>query len=179
MRENYERYVCQSLSLQWWYRASSLVVEILHVGLRWTTLYFSLSQQSAMATSIFPSENVITTVCMMALMPVVLTLYSCTTKNFTFCCGLIWVLFFVPVFPLIMNYFGYMTYDAWWHPLVIGIVAFCYGLYLIADMEALAFDGKHLLNNEDYVTGTLMLYLDILLYCHYFAKLIPTRNTIR
>ena len=80
---------------------------------------------------------------------------------------------------LIMNYFGYMTYDAWWHPLVIGIVAFCYGLYLIADMEALAFDGKHLLNNEDYVTGTLMLYLDILLYCHYFAKLIPTRNTIR
>ena len=83
-------------------------------------------------TTFYPSENVLTAATMTAGMTVGISVYAFNTKrDFTMATSA----FVAMSIGLIMLCFvsAFMTFAAWWHPVVCALLVVVYGLYLIYD----------------------------------------------
>lgn len=106
---------------------------------------------------------------------VALTLYAVFTKtDFTACGGIITVLgasfFVVGIFAFAFGRTMMLVYD------LLGVVVF--GIYLVFDTQYIVggTGRKHHLNRDDYILGSLMLYLDIINLFLHLLSLLSNRN---
>ena len=92
---------------------------------------------------------------------IILTLYACfTKKDFTVCMtGMILVLYAFISFGLFMVFFGPSYYIRMLF-CCIGVVI--YGIYLVIDTQMIVGGRKHELDYDDYILGSVMLYVDII-----------------
>ena len=116
----------------------------------------------AMFTTLYTQSSVLMAAGMTAGMTVALTIYACTTKtDFTVCGGLFFTLTIGLLMLMIFSVF--MSFAAWWHPVVSSILVVFYGLYLIYDTQLIAGGGQHELSHDDYIIGALIIYVDIMM----------------
>lgn len=91
----------------------------------------------------------------------VLTVYACTTKDdFSMCYGMLMVLlvsalYFVILMPLL---YESMPYEVACSCLFVPV----YGLYIIVDVQLIVGEGHYNLSTDDYILGSLYLYIDII-----------------
>ena len=99
---------------------------------------------------------------MTAGMTVGLTAYACTTKtDFTLCGSLF---FCIAMGMLLLMVFSmFMTFAAWWHPVISAVLVVVYGLYLIYETQLIAGAKNYQLSHDDYIFGALLLYVDIMM----------------
>ena len=115
----------------------------------------------AVICSSYPSGVVLQAAGATAAVTIALTAYACTTKtDFTICGGLMFILSMV-IFTLIIAMM-FLSFAAWWHPLVSALLIVFYGLFLIYDTQLIAGGRKHELSLDDYVIGALIIYVDII-----------------
>ena len=104
----------------------------------------------------------ITAAGMTAGMTVGLTAYACTTKrDFTVCGSLFFCISMGMILLMIFSMF--MTFAAWWHPIISAVLVVVYGLYLIFDTQLIAGGKNYELSHDDYIVGSLLLYVDIMM----------------
>ena len=112
---------------------------------------------------------------MTAVVTVALTFYACTTKtDFTMCGGFFFLLVVVMMMLILVSFF--MTWVTWWHPVLSGFLILCYGLFLIYDTQLIAGGKKYELGYDDYVIGSLLLYVDIIMLFVELLRLFGGRN---
>ena len=56
-----------------------------------------------------------------------------------------------------------MTFAVWWHPFISAVLVVVYGLYLVYDTQLIAGGKSHSLSYDDYIVGTLLLYIDVMM----------------
>ena len=112
---------------------------------------------------------------MTAFMTISLTIYAFTTKtDFTLCGSLFFVLAIAMMMLVLTSVF--MSFVAWWHPMVAAILVIVYGLYLIYDTQLIAGGRSYEISLDDYVIGALLLYLDICMIFLQFLSLFGSKN---
>jgi len=84
-----------------------------------------------------------------------------TKTDFTVCGQLFAVLITVSFMLVIMSFF--VSYQSPLHPIISGIFAIIYGLYLIIDTQMVLGKGEYSLSVDDYVVGALIIYMDIMM----------------
>lgn len=89
-----------------------------------------------------------------------LTLYAITTKtDFTTQGGFIFILGSgVCIFVI----FGIFTSNKWFHVFLCSICIILYGLYLVYDTQLVLGKGRDMIENDDYILASFMLYTDII-----------------
>lgn len=85
-----------------------------------------------MVTTLYDAESVLSAALMTAGMTVALTIYAFTTKtDFTVCGGLFFVMSVGMIMLVLVSMF--MTFAAWWYPLLSALFVVIFALYLIYD----------------------------------------------
>ena len=115
----------------------------------------------AFATSLFTPASALMAGGMTLAMTVALTVYACTTKTDFTVCGSLFFVLSIAVFMLIVVSL-FMRFAAWWHPFFAAVMVCIYALYLIYDTQLIAGGKSHELSLDDYVVGSLILYVDIM-----------------
>ena len=93
-------------------------------------------------------------------MTVALTIYALyTDTDFTACGALFFIIAIGMLMLMLVSIF--MTFVAWWHPVVATVLVIVYGLYLVVDTQMIAGGKSHQISMDDYVIGALLLYIDI------------------
>mmetsp|Transcript_9458 Transcript_9458/g.11604 ORF Transcript_9458/g.11604 Transcript_9458/m.11604 type:complete len:133 (+) Transcript_9458:289-687(+) len=83
-------------------------------------------------TAFYTGESVLMAAGMTAGMTIALTAYACCTKtDFTACSGLFFVLSIGMLFLVLFSMF--MSFAAWWYPVLSALLVVFYGLFLIYD----------------------------------------------
>ena len=91
---------------------------------------------------------------------IALTIYACTTKtDFTVCDSL---LFIGSCIILLFGIFFFFTHSNTIHIIMCCLGVFIYSIYLIYDTQMLIGSKEKTLEYDDYIIGSLMLYLDII-----------------
>ena len=127
-------------------------------------LIFTLCQSFVFAfiTVHYTAESVVMAAGMTAGMTIALTAYACCTKtDFTTMGSLFFCLSIGMLILCGISFF--MTFAAWWHPVLSAIMVVCYGLFLIYDTQMIAGGGQHGLSYDDYIVGALIIYVDIMM----------------
>jgi FtsH-binding integral membrane protein len=98
---------------------------------------------------------------MTAAITVGISIYACrTTTDLTMCGGFMVAACIAMLFLSLSMMF--MTFVEWWHPVVsAGMVVF-YGLFLIYDTQLICRDGQHNLAVDDYILGSMIIYVDVI-----------------
>jgi FtsH-binding integral membrane protein len=113
---------------------------------------------------------VIEAFCGTAAITLACTAYAFTTKNdFTYGGGFIWLIVTALMFMLIImiiTTFSYILYD-----LLIALMVFLLGMFLIHDTQLIVGKGKWRLSMDDYIIGALILYIDIITIFLYLLAL--------
>ena len=123
----------------------------------------------------YPGEVVLSAAGMTAVVTVALTFYACTTKtDFTMCGGFFFLLCIVMIMLICISFF--MSWVSWWHPVLSGFLILCYGLFLIYDTQLIAGGKKYELGYDDYIIGSLLLYVDIIMLFLELLRLFGGRN---
>ena len=108
----------------------------------------------------YDSEIVLIAAIMTLGVTVALTIYAWTTKtDFTTMGGLIWVL------AVSLLLFGFLTiffYDSVFYMIFCFIGVVIYGIFLIYDTQLIAGGRYRELGYDDYIIGSLLLYIDII-----------------
>ena len=112
---------------------------------------------------------------MTAGMTVALTVYAYNTKtDFTMCSSLFFILSVGMMMLCLVSVF--MTFVAWWHPVMAAICVVFYALYLIYDTQLIAGGRSHKISLDDYVIGALLLYVDIMMLFLELLRLLGSRK---
>ena len=114
------------------------------------------------ATSLFTPESSLMAGGMTVAMTLMLTIYAFTTKTDFTVCGSLFAVIGMAMFMLILMLI-FMRFVVWWHPFMAAISLIFYALYLIYDTQLIAGGRSHELSLDDYVIGTLILYVDIMM----------------
>ena len=123
----------------------------------------------------YPANDCITAAGMTAAVTVALTYYACTTKtDFTMCGGLFFIMGMALICLCLVSFF--MSFAAWWHPVLAAILVVFYGLYLIYDTQLIAGGKQHELSLDDYIVGALLLYVDIMMLFLELLRLFGDRS---
>jgi FtsH-binding integral membrane protein len=111
-------------------------------------------------SSVYSPQTVFIAAALTAGVVVALTVYACWTKtDFTICGGLLFICLFVFLIVCVLSFF----FQSRWVTLVLSSIAvILFGIYLIYDTQ-LVMGGKRVqLGIDDYIMGSIMLYLDIM-----------------
>ena len=57
----------------------------------------------------------------------------------------------------------FMSFVAWWHPLICALMVVAYGLYLIYDTQLIAGGHEYSLTYDEYIVGAMLIYVDIMM----------------
>nr|CAH8849975.1 unnamed protein product [Trichobilharzia regenti] len=123
----------------------------------------------------YSTYNVLTAVGITFMICLCATVFARTTSiDFTKCWIVLFMLLIALVFMGIASMFVYMYYgrNSVFHVIYGGFGAAVFTLYLIYDTQLLIGGRTYSLNPEEYIFGTLILYIDIIMIFTYLLKLI-------
>ncbi|XP_015199800.1 fas apoptotic inhibitory molecule 2b isoform X2 [Lepisosteus oculatus] len=141
---------------------------------------FTLSMASMMAfvSSYYNTKSVILCLGITALVCLSVTIFSFQTKfDFTSCQGvlfvLVMVLFFSSIILSIVLPFGYVP---WLHGLYAVLGAILFTMFLAFDTQLLMGNRRYAMSPEEYIFGTLNIYLDIIYIFSFFLQLFGSQR---
>ena len=135
-------------------------------------LVFTVCQSTffSVVAAHYSTQSCITAASMTVVITVGLTIYACITKtDFTVCGSLFFLMSLSTICFMVVS--TYLTFTAWWHPFLCSVLVVVYGLYLVYDTQLIASGKSHSLSYDDYIIGTLLLYVDVLMVFLEFLKL--------
>lgn len=140
-----------------------------------STFTFCFTFVVCFITSFYTANSVIMAAAMTAVMTATVTLYAVFTKtDFTVCGSLLYILtaglFMLVLFSL------FVTFPAWWEPVLSTILVVLYGIYLVYDVQIVVGGKRFELTLDDYVVGALRIYIDIVSIFLELLKLFGNRN---
>lgn len=129
-------------------------------------------------SSMHNTKAVIIAMIITAIVSISVTIFCFQTKvDFTSCTGLFCVL------GIVMMVTGIVTaivlafkYVYWLHMLYAALGAICFTLFLAYDTQLVLGNRKHTISPEDYITGALQIYTDIVYIFTFVLQLVGDRN---
>lgn len=129
-------------------------------------------------SSVYDTKAVILAMIITAVVSISVTIFCFQTKvDFTSCTGLFCVL------GIVMMVTGIVTaivlsfkYIYWLHMVYAALGAICFTLFLAYDTQLVLGNRKHTISPEDYITGALQIYTDIVYIFTFVLQLLGSRN---
>uniref|UniRef100_A0ABI7Z187 Transmembrane BAX inhibitor motif containing 1 n=1 Tax=Felis catus TaxID=9685 RepID=A0ABI7Z187_FELCA len=129
-------------------------------------------------SSVYETKAVIIAMIITAVVSISVTIFCFQTKvDFTSCTGLFCVL------GIVMMVTGIVTaivlsfkYIYWLHMVYAALGAICFTLFLAYDTQLVLGNRKHTISPEDYITGALQIYTDIIYIFTFVLQLMGDRN---
>ncbi|XP_021558999.1 protein lifeguard 3 isoform X2 [Neomonachus schauinslandi] len=129
-------------------------------------------------SSVYETRAVIIAMIITAVVSISVTIFCFQTKvDFTSCTGLFCVL------GIVMMVTGIVTaivlsfkYIYWLHMVYAALGAICFTLFLAYDTQLVLGNRKHTISPEDYITGALQIYTDIIYIFTFVLQLVGDRN---
>ncbi|ELK17217.1 Transmembrane BAX inhibitor motif-containing protein 1 [Pteropus alecto] len=128
--------------------------------------------------SMYQTKAVIIAMIITAVVSISVTVFCFQTKvDFTSCTGLFCVL------GIVMMVTGIVTaivlsfkYIYWLHMVYAALGAICFTLFLAYDTQLVLGNRKHTISPEDYITGALQIYTDIIYIFTFVLQLVGSRD---
>ena len=121
----------------------------------------------------YPPRLVLMAMFMTAGIVLALSLYAAfTTTDFTFLGGTIAV---ASMSILMFGMFAIIFQSNFLYMFYVWLVIFLVGLYIIIDTQLILGKGRYKLNEDDYIIGALILYLDIIVLFLYILRALGSR----
>jgi FtsH-binding integral membrane protein len=142
-------------------------------------LLFTVAEAYVVAfiTTEYEARSVLIATGMTAAVTVALTFYALRTEHdFTIAGGALYV--FAAVFAVIGFVLAICRVDQQGLLFLIysAIAVILFGLYLIYDVQLIVGGGRYELDNEDYIIGALIVYLDIIMLFIHILELVGKRR---
>ena len=112
-------------------------------------------------TTNYSQSNVLSAAIMTAGMTAGITTYAFHTKrDFTTGSSLMVTLSIALLLLCLCSVF--LTFTVWWHPIICFLLVVMYGMYLIYDVQLIAGSHQYSLNNDEYIVGAMLVFVDIM-----------------
>uniref|UniRef100_A0A8C9AQB0 Transmembrane BAX inhibitor motif containing 1 n=1 Tax=Prolemur simus TaxID=1328070 RepID=A0A8C9AQB0_PROSS len=136
------------------------------------------SLNSFFPPSMYQTKAVIIAMIITAVVAISVTIFCFQTKvDFTSCTGLFCVLGIVlMVTGIVTGIVLYFKYVYWLHMVYAALGAICFTLFLAYDTQLVLGNRKHTISPEDYITGALQIYTDIVYIFTFVLQLVGDRN---
>ncbi|NP_001124723.1 protein lifeguard 3 [Pongo abelii] len=143
-----------------------------------TLFTFAMGFMTGTISSMYQTKAVIIAMIITAVVSISVTIFCFQTKvDFTSCTGLFCVLGIVlMVTGIVTSIVLYFQYVYWLHMLYAALGAICFTLFLAYDTQLVLGNRKHTISPEDYITGALQIYTDIIYIFTFVLQLMGDRN---
>lgn len=143
-----------------------------------TLFTLALGFMTGTIASMYQTKAVIIAMIITAVVSISVTIFCFQTKvDFTSCTGLFCVL------GIVMMVTGIVTaivlafkYVYWLHMVYAALGAICFTLFLAYDTQLVLGNRKHTISPEDYITGALQIYTDIIYIFTFVLQLVGSRD---
>ncbi|XP_020724564.1 protein lifeguard 3 [Odocoileus virginianus] len=143
-----------------------------------TLLTLAMGYMTGTISSVYNTRAVIIAVIITAVVSISVTIFCFQTKvDFTSCTGLFCVL------GIVMMVTGIITaivlafkYVYWLHMVYAALGAICFTLFLAYDTQLVLGNRKHTISPEEYITGALQIYTDIVYIFTFVLQLVGSRD---
>ncbi|KAF0871826.1 LFG3 protein, partial [Crocuta crocuta] len=143
------------------------------------TLFVSLEGlREGVVRVVYETKAVIIAMIITAVVSISVTIFCFQTKvDFTSCTGLFCVLGIVlMVTGIVTAIVLSFKYIYWLHMVYAALGAICFTLFLAYDTQLVLGNRKHTISPEDYITGALQIYTDIIYIFTFVLQLVGDRN---
>lgn len=129
-------------------------------------------------SSMYETKAVIIAMIITAVVSISVTIFCFQTKvDFTSCTGLFCVLGIVlMVTGIVTSIVLIFKYIYWLHMVYAALGAICFTLFLAYDTQLVLGNRKHTISPEDYITGALQIYTDIVYIFTFVLQLVGSRD---
>lgn len=129
-------------------------------------------------SSMYETKAVIIAMIITAVVSISVTIFCFQTKvDFTSCTGLFCVLGIVlTVTGIVTSIVLIFKYIYWLHMVYAALGAICFTLFLAYDTQLVLGNRKHTISPEDYITGALQIYTDIVYIFTFVLQLVGSRD---
>ncbi|XP_004864658.1 protein lifeguard 3 [Heterocephalus glaber] len=143
-----------------------------------TIFTLALGFMTGTISSTYETKAVIIAMIITAVVSISVTIFCFQTKvDFTSCAGLFCVLGIVlMVTGIVTTIVLCFKYIYWLHMVYAAIGAICFTLFLAYDTQLVLGNRKHTISPEDYITGALQIYTDIVYIFTFVLQLVGDRN---
>lgn len=143
-----------------------------------TIFTFAMSFMTGCIASMYNSRSVILAMLITAVVSIAVTIFCFQTKvDFTSCAGLFCVLGIVlTVTGIITAIVLAFKYVPWLHMLYAALGAIAFTLFLAYDTQLVLGNRKHTISPEEYITGALQIYTDIIYIFTFVLQLLGDHN---
>lgn len=143
-----------------------------------TLFTLALGFMTGTISSMYNTKAVIIAMIITAVVSISVTIFCFQTKvDFTSCTGLFCVLGIVlMVTGIITAIVLSFKYVPWLHMLYAALGAIAFTLFLAYDTQLVLGNRKHTISPEDYITGALQIYTDIVYIFTFVLQLVGDRN---
>ncbi|KAM8788440.1 protein lifeguard 3 [Rhynchonycteris naso] len=143
-----------------------------------TLFTLALGLMTGTISSMYQTNAVIIAMIITAVVSISVTIFCFQTKvDFTSCTGLFCVL------GIVMMVTGIVTaivlsfnYIYWLHMVYAALGAICFTLFLAYDTQLVLGNRKHTISPEEYITGALQIYTDIIYIFTFVLQLVGSRD---
>ncbi|XP_057406695.1 protein lifeguard 3 [Balaenoptera acutorostrata] len=143
-----------------------------------TLFTLAMGYMTGTISSVYDTKAVIIAMIITAVVSISVTIFCFQTKvDFTSCTGLFCVL------GIVMMVTGIVTaivlsfkYIYWLHMVYAALGAICFTLFLAYDTQLVLGNRRHTISPEDYITGALQIYTDIVYIFTFVLQLLGDRN---
>ena len=128
----------------------------------------------AFICSFYDPQLVLMCTLMTAVLTITLSVFACVTSlDMTEMCGpfFCWGLLLIFTISMLMSVLSMVvfTFTETWYPFAAGFALIVYGIYLMIDTQLIIGQGRYKLSIDDYIIGSIILYMDIIMI---FLKLL-------
>lgn len=143
-----------------------------------TIFTLALGFMTGTISSMYETKAVIIAMIITAVVSISVTIFCFQTKvDFTSCTGLFCVLGIVlTVTGIVTSIVLFFEYIYWLHMVYAAVGAICFTLFLAYDTQLVLGNRKHTISPEDYITGALQIYTDIVYIFTFVLQLLGNRD---
>ncbi|XP_058388961.1 protein lifeguard 3 [Diceros bicornis minor] len=143
-----------------------------------TIFTLALGFMTGTISSVYETKAVIIAMIITAVVSISVTIFCFQTKvDFTSCTGLFCVLGIVlMVTGIVTAIVLSFKYIYWLHMVYAALGAICFTLFLAYDTQLVLGNRRHTISPEDYITGALQIYTDIVYIFTFVLQLVGDRN---
>ncbi|KAF6362306.1 transmembrane BAX inhibitor motif containing 1 [Rhinolophus ferrumequinum] len=143
-----------------------------------TVFTLAMGYMTGAISSFYETNAVIIAMIITAVVSISVTIFCFQTKvDFTSCTGLFCVLGIVMMVTGIVSAIVLaFKYIYWVHMVYAALGAICFTLFLAYDTQLVLGNRKHTISPEDYITGALQIYTDIVYIFTFVLQLVGSRD---
>lgn len=143
-----------------------------------TVFTLAMGYMTGAISSFYETKAVIIAMIITAVVSISVTIFCFQTKvDFTSCTGLFCVLGIVMMVTGIVSAIVLaFKYIYWVHMVYAALGAICFTLFLAYDTQLVLGNRKHTISPEDYITGALQIYTDIVYIFTFVLQLVGSRD---